>query len=69
MKWLYLFDVGVVKDGVIKVMGGGVFKFVDVFKECLGVIIDKEDEMGCLVVGVNFLLCVIRDEVFIYLEG
>lgn len=36
--------------------GGGAYKFADLFKEKLGISIDKKDEMDCLVAGANFLL-------------
>lgn len=36
--------------------GGGAYKYADLFKEKFGVILDKEDEMDCLVAGANFLL-------------
>lgn len=39
-----------------KATGGGAYKFADLFKERLGLSLDKEDEMGCLVAGANFLL-------------
>ena len=39
-----------------KATGGGAHKFADLFKERLGLILDKEDEMSCLVSGANFLL-------------
>lgn len=39
-----------------KATGGGAFKFADLFKEKLGIVFDKEDEMHSLVCGVNFLL-------------
>lgn len=42
-----------------KATGGGAYKFADLFKEKLGVSIDKEDEMDCLVAGANFLLKVL----------
>ncbi|XP_078429206.1 pantothenate kinase 2 isoform X2 [Wolffia australiana] len=54
---------------IIKATGGGAFKFADVFKECLGISLDKEDEMGCLVSGANFLLKAIRHEAFTHMEG
>lgn len=57
------------QNGIIKATGGGAFKYADLFKERLGVTIDKEDEMGCLVAGLNFLLRAIRDEAFTHLEG
>lgn len=40
----------------MKATGGGAYKFADLFKERLGVSLDKEDEMNCLVSGANFLL-------------
>jgi pantothenate kinase len=40
----------------MKATGGGAYKFTDLFKERLGVSLDKEDEMNCLVAGANFLL-------------
>lgn len=43
----------------LKATGGGAYKFADLFKERLGVNLDKEDEMDCLVSGANFLLKVI----------
>lgn len=44
---------------VTKATGGGAYKYADLFKERLGVSIDKEDEMDCLVAGANFLLKVV----------
>ncbi|KAE8726194.1 Pantothenate kinase 2 [Hibiscus syriacus] len=49
--------------------GGGAYKFADLFKERLGVSIEKEDEMDCLVAGANFLLKAIRHEAFTHMEG
>ncbi|CAI5996367.1 unnamed protein product [Closterium sp. NIES-64] len=49
--------------------GGGAFKYADLFKEKLGVVLDKEDEMRCLVLGLNFLLRSIQDEAITHLEG
>ncbi|KAK7347021.1 hypothetical protein VNO80_21545 [Phaseolus coccineus] len=54
---------------VIKATGGGAHKFADLFKERLGLILDKEDEMSCLVAGANFLLKAIRHEAFTHMEG
>lgn len=36
--------------------GGGAFKFADLFKEKLGLTLDKVEEMESLVTGANFLL-------------
>ncbi|KAK3224866.1 hypothetical protein Dsin_004728 [Dipteronia sinensis] len=57
------------ENAVIKATGGGAFKFTDLFKERLGVSLDKEDEMNCLVAGANFLLKAIRHEAFTHIEG
>ncbi|CAH1439325.1 unnamed protein product [Lactuca virosa] len=56
-------------NAVIKVTGGGAYKFADLFKEKLGVSIEKEDEIDCLVTGANFLLQAIRHEAFTHREG
>lgn len=46
--------------------GGGAFKYAGVFRERLGVVLEKEDEMSCLVAGCNFLLKAITHEAFTY---
>ncbi|XP_066397613.1 pantothenate kinase 2-like isoform X2 [Miscanthus floridulus] len=56
-------------DIVIKATGGGAYKYADVFKERLGVSLEKEDEMDCLVAGANFLLKAIRHEAFTHMDG
>ena len=43
-------------DFVVQATGGGAFKFADLFKEKLGISLDKVDEMSSLVSGANFLL-------------
>lgn len=48
----------------IKVTGGGAFKYKDLITEKLGVVVDKEDEMNCLVNGCNFLIRTVPNEVF-----
>ncbi|XP_048137630.1 pantothenate kinase 2 isoform X1 [Rhodamnia argentea] len=58
-----------IDNAVIKATGGGAFKFTDLFRERLGVSIEKEDEMDCLVAGANFLLKAIRHEAFTHIEG
>ncbi|CAI9112702.1 OLC1v1013181C1 [Oldenlandia corymbosa var. corymbosa] len=57
------------ENAVIKATGGGAYKYADLFKERLGVSIEKEDEMSCLVSGANFLLKAIRHEAFTHMEG
>ncbi|KAG4932677.1 hypothetical protein JHK87_046679 [Glycine soja] len=56
-------------NAIIKATGGGAHKFADLFKERLGLSLDKEDEMSCLVAGANFLLKAIRHEAFTHMEG
>ncbi|XP_043724235.1 pantothenate kinase 2-like isoform X2 [Telopea speciosissima] len=56
-------------NAIIKATGGGAYKFADLFKERLGVSLDKEDEMDCLVAGANFLFKAIRHEAFTHMEG
>lgn len=53
----------------IKATGGGAYKFADLFKENLGVSLDKVDEMDCLVAGANFLLKAVCQEAFTYMGG
>ncbi|KDN52105.1 fumble-domain-containing protein [Tilletiaria anomala UBC 951] len=45
--------------------GGGAHMFYDLFERELGVEVRKEDEMGCLITGLNFIT-LIPDEVFWY---
>jgi type II pantothenate kinase len=49
-----------------KATGGGAYKYTDLFKERLGVSLDKEDEMDCLVAGANFLLKVNACFIFLF---
>ncbi|KAL6182431.1 hypothetical protein ACLB2K_043852 [Fragaria x ananassa] len=62
-------DAPINENAVIKATGGGAYKYADLFKERLGVGLDKEDEMNCLVAGANFLLKAIRHEAFTHMEG
>ncbi|MED6106004.1 Pantothenate kinase 2, mitochondrial [Stylosanthes scabra] len=57
------------ENAVIKATGGGAYKFADLFKERLGISLDKEDEMDCLVAGANFLLKAVRHEAYTHMEG
>ncbi|XP_044492679.1 pantothenate kinase 1 isoform X2 [Mangifera indica] len=54
---------------ILKATGGGAYKFADLFKEKLGIIVEKEDEMDCLVAGANFLLKAVHQEAFTYMDG
>ena len=53
-------------DNNIKVTGGGAFKYADLIEKKLGLTIDKEDEMQCMIRGCNFLLRNISDEAYYY---
>nr|XP_034196424.1 4'-phosphopantetheine phosphatase [Osmia lignaria] len=48
----------------IKVTGGGAYKYTPLLQEKLGLTVDKEDEMTCLIKGCNFLLKNISCEAF-----
>ncbi|XP_015524756.1 4'-phosphopantetheine phosphatase isoform X1 [Neodiprion virginianus] len=48
----------------VKVTGGGAFKYTPLLQEKLGLLIDKEDEIACLIKGCNFLLKNIPCEAF-----
>ena len=53
----------------IKATGGGAFKYADLFRERMGIILEREDEMACMVSGCNFLLQAVRNEAFQYENG
>ncbi|XP_021632671.1 pantothenate kinase 1 isoform X2 [Manihot esculenta] len=53
----------------IKATGGGAYKFAELFKENLGIDLDKEDEMDCLVAGANFLLKAVHREAYTFMDG
>ncbi|KAJ3190165.1 hypothetical protein HDU85_000456 [Gaertneriomyces sp. JEL0708] len=57
-----------VEKRVIKATGGGAHKYYDLFREKLGVTMQREDEMECLITGLNFLVRQIPYEVFTYDE-
>ncbi|KAK1552292.1 hypothetical protein Q3G72_014005 [Acer saccharum] len=54
---------------LIKATGGGAYRFADLIKEKLGVGIEKEEEMECLVAGANFLLKAVHQEAYTYMDG
>ncbi|KAI3696499.1 hypothetical protein L1987_79517 [Smallanthus sonchifolius] len=56
-------------QNTIKATGGGAFKFADLFKEKLGISLDKVEEMGSLVSGANFLLKSVSSEAFTYVNS
>ncbi|KAI8904812.1 fumble-domain-containing protein [Gorgonomyces haynaldii] len=53
---------------MIRGTGGGSHKYHDLFEQRLGVRIQQEDEMECLITGLNFLVRQIAYEVFTYDE-
>ena len=53
----------------VKATGGGAFKYADLFMKRLGIILEREDEMACMVAGCNFLLQAVRNEAFEYGDG
>lgn len=58
------------KAGALCVMatGGGAYKYYDDMKQTLGVEILREDEMECLIMGLDFFITEIPREVFSYSE-
>jgi Fumble len=53
----------------VRATGGGAHRFAERFRERLGVILKKEDEMSCLVEGCNFLLRAVQHQAFHYRGG
>ncbi|XP_060213968.1 pantothenate kinase 1 [Lycium barbarum] len=53
----------------IKATGGGAFKFADLFRDKLGITLDKVEEMESLVAGANFLLKAVNNEAYTYIGG
>ncbi|KAJ5885073.1 hypothetical protein N7495_009583 [Penicillium taxi] len=49
--------------------GGGAYKFYDQLKEALGVNILREEEMECLIIGLDFFITEIPSEVFTYSDS
>ncbi|KAF7548093.1 hypothetical protein G7Z17_g7295 [Cylindrodendrum hubeiense] len=49
--------------------GGGAYKFYDKIIEALGVDVLREDEMECLIIGLDFFITEIPREVFTYSEA
>ncbi|XP_070538159.1 4'-phosphopantetheine phosphatase-like [Ptychodera flava] len=57
-----------IEGKVIKATGGGAYKYKDIITSKLGLEVEKEDEMTCLIKGSNFLLRNIPDEAFSYVR-
>ncbi|KAH0537912.1 hypothetical protein GP486_008808, partial [Trichoglossum hirsutum] len=49
--------------------GGGAYKYYDKIREVLGVEVLREDEMECLIIGLDFFITEIPEEVFTYSEN
>ncbi|KZF25599.1 pantothenate kinase-like protein [Xylona heveae TC161] len=49
--------------------GGGAFKYYEKIREALGVEVLREDEMECLIIGLDFFITEIPMEVFTYSEN
>ncbi|KAI1196331.1 fumble-domain-containing protein [Nemania serpens] len=56
------------KDLCIMATGGGAFKYHDKLRKALGVDVLSEDEMNCLIIGLDFFITEIPREVFTYSE-
>ncbi|ROT34702.1 fumble-domain-containing protein [Sodiomyces alkalinus F11] len=58
------------QPGALCVMatGGGAYKFYDKIRDVLGVDVIREDEMECLIIGLDFFITEIPREVFTYSE-
>lgn len=50
----------------VQATGGGAYKFYDRIRERLGVEVQREDEMECLIKGLDFFITEIPSEVFTY---
>lgn len=50
----------------VQATGGGAYKFYNRIKERLGVNVQREDEMECLIMGLDFFITEIPMEVFTY---
>ncbi|ODV87280.1 hypothetical protein CANARDRAFT_174354 [[Candida] arabinofermentans NRRL YB-2248] len=63
-------------DGLLKInsnliliaTGGGSYKYYDMLKKKLNCKIQKEDEMQCLIIGLDFFITEIKNEIFYYDE-
>ncbi|KAL1957358.1 hypothetical protein VTO42DRAFT_6038 [Malbranchea cinnamomea] len=55
-------------DLCVMATGGGAYKYYDRLKDALGVDVIREDEMECLIIGLDFFITEIPNEVFTYSE-
>lgn len=54
---------------MIVATGGGAYKYYDDMKKTLGVEVLREDEMECLILGLDFFIAEVPNEVFNYSES
>lgn len=50
----------------VRATGGGAYKYADMFEEEIGVTLVRQDEMTCVVAGLNFLLSAVDREVYTF---
>ncbi|KAF1812992.1 fumble-domain-containing protein [Eremomyces bilateralis CBS 781.70] len=55
-------------DLCVMATGGGAFKYYEEIKEALGIEVLREEEMECLIIGLDFFINEIPNEVFTYSE-
>jgi len=56
------------REMCVMATGGGAFKFYEKIKQKLNVEVQREDEMECLIIGLDFFITEIPHEVFTYSE-
>jgi len=56
-------------DLCVMATGGGAYKYYDKIRDVLGVDVIREDEMECLIIGLDFFITEIPREVFTYSEA
>lgn len=59
----------IVPELCVMATGGGAYKFYDMIRDVLGVDVIREDEMECLIIGLDFFITEIPREVFTYSES
>ncbi|KAF2398469.1 fumble-domain-containing protein [Trichodelitschia bisporula] len=57
------------QDLCVMATGGGAYKYYDKIREALGVEVLREDEMECLIIGLDFFIHEIPREVFTYSDN
>ncbi|KAF2431186.1 pantothenate kinase [Tothia fuscella] len=57
------------RDLCVMATGGGAYKYYDKITEALGVDVHREDEMECLIIGLDFFISEIPQEVYSYTDS